>query len=80
MTGPGALASPAPNGRRERWAFALYAAPLATLFGLALSNFVLAVAVLALPWLARRRRTWLARGQPVLGDRITIIAGFCEMG
>ncbi|HPA95417.1 MAG: O-antigen ligase family protein [Thermoanaerobaculia bacterium] len=66
MAGSGALVSPAPNGRRERWAFALCAAPLATLFGIALSNFTLAVAALALPWIARGRRGWLARGQPVL--------------
>lgn len=66
MAGFGGPAGPASSERRERWGFALYAAHLAALFGLAASNIVLGVAYLASPWSARGRLGRLDRGRPLL--------------
>lgn len=46
-----------PAGAAERWAFLLYAGHLFTLFGIALSNALAALMILATPWALRRRRS-----------------------
>ena len=51
---------------RERWRFGLYASHLLTLFGIALSNILLGVAILASPWLAERPVRALRRGRTML--------------
>lgn len=57
--GPGEpLPEPAP--RAPRIAFWLYAGHLFTLFGIALSNLLAGLAVLATPWAARAERRWAA--------------------
>ena len=59
-------AAPLPVTPRERWRFSLYAAHLLTLFGIALSNIALAIALLASPFLAEQPGPALRRGRPVL--------------
>jgi len=44
--------------RRERAGFWLYAASVVSIFGLALSNFVLGLTLLSLPWTCRRPVPW----------------------
>ena len=56
----------AADAQRERWGFGLFAATLLTLFGLAVSNVVLGLTVLALPWTARWRAVPWAAARPLL--------------
>ncbi len=56
----------AASARRERWRFGLYVAHLLTLFGLAISNVVLGIAVLAAPFLGVREPAAVRRARPLL--------------
>lgn len=56
----------AADAQRESWGFGLFAATLLTLFGLAVSNVVLGLTVLALPWTARWRAVPWRQAQPLL--------------
>lgn len=56
----------AARARRERWRFGLYAAHLLTLFGLAISNIALGIAVLAAPFLRPRVRDAFRGARPLL--------------
>lgn len=58
--------TPPPTEGVRRLGFGLYAAALFTVFGIALSNGLLLLAVLALPWTGRGRWRRLEKGRDVL--------------
>ena len=76
--------APSNPAQRASWRFGLYAAHLLTLFGLALSNFALAVALLAFPALRDRADPGFRRARPLLvavgvyGALLVVAVGFSQ--
>ncbi len=75
---------PSHAAQRANWRFGLYAAHLLTLFGIALSNFALAVALLAFPALRDRADPGFRRARPLLvavgvyGALLVVAVGFSQ--